>query len=59
MAEETVISVEDQVLLIKADMALFIHDAEKVTNKTAARRARTGSLVIAEKMKRFRKDSLK
>jgi len=58
MSEEK-ISVEEQVTLIKGDVALFLHDAEKITNKTAARRARTCSLAIEKKLKRFRKDSLK
>jgi len=51
--------VEDQVRLIKADMDLFLFDAIKLTNKTAARRARQCSLAIDKKLKRFRKDSLK
>jgi len=50
---------ERQVDCIKNAMNSFMADAEKVTNKSAARRARKLSLEIGQQLKDYRAKSIK
>ena len=53
--KETTIMVEN----IKRDMINFVVDAEKVDNKSAARRARKLSMEIGRQLKEYRAKSIK
>jgi hypothetical protein len=52
-------TMEDQVYKIKNAMISFLGDAEKVDNKSAARRARKLSMEITRMLKDYRAASIK
>jgi hypothetical protein len=52
-------TMEDQVYKIKNAMISFLRDAEKVDNKSAARRARKLSMEITRMLKDYRAASIK
>jgi hypothetical protein len=52
-------AMEEQVYNIKQTMIGFTVDAEKVANKSAARRARKTSLAITKMLKEYRATSIK
>jgi len=52
-------TIETQVKELDDSMNQFLLDAKKLTNKSAARRARKLSMEISRQMKQYRADSLK
>jgi len=50
---------EERVAAIKAKMDEFCKEAAKITNKSAARRARMLSMTIRKMLKAYKADSIK